>query len=550
MRACFSAWSLVVILAAAVPVSSQNLPDIPLGNKQVRLEIVATGLAGGVGGEFQVSPTDIVPDGTGRMFVSTLGGVVRVIDAGGDLMPTPFLTKAQTGNTVPANGEWGMTSIAFHPDFAVPGAAGYGSFYTLTSEPANANGGLVDFSSPNNHQDVLKHWTMNDINDEVFSGTVREVMRVGQPQVPHNVVDLAFDDDGYLFIASGDGGQNPGNSQNLGSVHGKVLRIDPLNPLATDASRGAISANGKYRVPLDNPFAATPGALDEVWALGLRSPFRMNFDRDTGDLWVGDVGQSSREEINLVTAGGNFGWPSREGTLGTQPVGGIDPVFEYDHDEGLTVIGGFVYRGQDIPELTGLHVFADLGEGLPSARLFYGDPATGQEFEMRIDPLGDKFLGRLGPETGSLLPLPERIISIGQDANGELYLAAVGIDPRAGGGIDGMIVRLRISLTGDLNGDGFVGIEDLNLVLGSWNQSVPPGDPSGDPSGDGFVGIDDLNLVLGNWNAGNPPTIAVPEPGTLVGLAGLLALTSARRGRRVTGQPTPPVPAAACAGHR
>ena len=521
MRSILVAGAFGIVSWSCPLAVAQNLPPIPQGSVQVRLDIVATGLAGDVGGEFQVSPTDIEPDGTGRMFVTTLGGVVRVMDTGGTLLPTPFLTQAQTGSVVPPDGESGMVSIAFHPDFAMVGAPGYGSFFTITGEPANANGGVVDFSNPNHHQDVITQWTMNDINDDVFSGTVREVLRIGQPQFHHNVGDLAFDDDGYLYISSGDGGQNQSNGLDKSSIHGKVLRIDPLDPAVTDPSRGVVGVTGKYRVPTSNPFFGDFGAIDEVWAFGLRSPFRMNFDKDTGDLWLGDVGRVAREEINLIVEGGNYGWPLTEGTIGTQPPGGIDPVFEYDRDEGKAVIGGFVYRGQDIAGLVGTYLFADLGAGFDSSRLFYGDPGTGEAFGLLIDPLGDKFVALDGPSVGQTLGLPGRIISIGQDTDGELYLAAVGIDPRSGGGVDGMIIRLRISLEGDLNGDGFVGIDDLNLVLSAWNQSAPPADPQSDPSGDGFVGIDDLNIVLANWNAGTlPQSNAVPEPGTLVLLAG------------------------------
>lgn len=532
-----------IALGVASLAASQTVPPIPLGDLTVRTEIVSSGLAGDIGGEFQIAPTDIVPDGTGRLFVATLGGVVRTLAADGSLLATPYLTQAQTETTPAGNGEWGMTGLAFHPDYLTPGAAGRGKFYTITTEPASANGGVVDFSTAVDHQDVVKEWTASDPLADVFSGSVREVMRVGQPGQPHNVVDLAFDDDAYLYISSGDGGfGNEISSFRTSSIHGKVLRIDPLAPGLSDPTRGAISSNGAYRVPTDNPFVGQPDpwlegatALPEVWALGLRSPFRMNFDRETGDLWIGDVGAGQREEIDLVTKGGNYGWPAREGTrvlaasIPDEDV--IAPVFEYDHSDGRSIAGGFVYRGSAIPELVGKYVFADLGESLPSARLFYGDPATGEEFEFLIDPLGDKFLAQLGPEAGSELPLPERIISIGEDADGELYLAAVGIDPRQGGGIDGMVVRITAPLVpGDYNGNGVVDAADYTVLrdsLGSTGAGLPA-----DGNGDGVVDTADYTFWAARFGDG-APAAAVPEPAAVAQLA-ILAVSAMALRRRAS----------------
>ena len=507
--------ALAVCLASiAGPAWCQQTSPIGPGSITVRAEIVTSGLGGLVGGDFQISPTEVVPDGSGRLFVATLGGIVRTIDDG-SLLSAPFLTQAQSNTTPAANGESGMTGLAFHPDYLSEGEVGYGKFYTITTEPASANGGAVDFSVAQDHQDVIKEWNAIDPLADVFSGTVREVMRVGQPGFPHNVVDLAFGPDDYLYISSGDGGfTNPGSSQDLGSIHGKVLRIDPLNPRATSADRGAISANGRYRIPDDNPFVGEPGALGEVWARGLRSPFRMNFDRETGDLWVGDVGAGQREEVSFVEAGGNYGWPFFEGSRvingSVDPDDFVPPVFEYLHNplDGVSVIGGFVYRGSAIPELVGKYVFADLGEGLPSARLFYGDPATGERFELLLDPEGHTFLAQLGPEAGSELPLPERIISLGEDENGELYLAAVGIDPRQGGGVDGMVVAITApTLPGDFNGDGRVDAADYT----AWRDNDS-----------GEFSPSDFQLWADNYGRGVPSPLAVPEPSAA--LASLLLL--------------------------
>lgn len=455
-----------------VPDARDGLPPIPQGTIQVRLQIVADGLAGQAPGNtgFQVSPSDLAPDGTGRLFISTLGGVVRIIDRDGTLLDQPFLTKTQTNTTVPSNGEWGMSSIVFHPDFANVGTPGYGKFYTITTEPRTANGGNFDFgTNANSHQDVIKEWTLADHTANVWGAnagdSVRTLMRVGQPGEPHNVVDLAFGPDKMLYISSGDGGfGNQLESQKLNSVYGNVMRIDPLRTSGPGIAR--TSSNGQYGIPDDNPFVNDPNAMGEIFAYGFRSPFRMNFDRETGDLWVADVGQGRIEEVNLVVAGGNYGWNIKEGQFRSgqgeaccrvepdmpELNGGItlkeefnliDPIFEYDHEDGLCIIGGFIYHGNLFPELRGKYVFADLGEQRPTARLFYGDPETGEIFEFLIDPLGDKFVDNLNSlPGGGLMPLPERIISIGEDEHGELYLLAVGRDPRQGGGIDGMVIRL------------------------------------------------------------------------------------------------------------
>lgn len=450
---------------------------IAQGDIEVRLETWATGLGSSFGGSPQLAPTDMVPifDGTGRMAISTQGGIVRVISADGTLSSTPLLTQTQTGSQFPNNGEWGMTSIAFHPDYGVAGAGGYGKFYTITTQfPSNTQ---TDFGNDFNHQDIVTEWTMADPNAGAWGGvgdTSRELMRVGQPGQPHNVVDLAFGQDKMLYISSGDGGADINNAGNPATVFGNILRIDPL---------GNNSANGKYGIPDDNPFAngqtvtvyndsnpngTTVDPLDEVFAYGFRSPFRMNFDKITGELWVGDVGQSNIEEIDRVVAGGNYGWNHKEGTFKSgQNLGAsrvepdtignngysttqtlaeqfdlIDPEFQYDHDEGRSIVGGFVYRGSLIPELQGMYVFADLGENEPTARLFYGDPDSDDPtdfFEFALDPDGDLFFSNDSLD-GALLP--ERIISLAEDENGELYILAVGVDPRQGGGYEGVVIQI------------------------------------------------------------------------------------------------------------
>ena len=185
----------------------------------------------------------------------------------------------------------------------------------------------------------------------------REVLFVDQPYSNHNGGHLAFGPDGYLYIGLGDGGSGgdpEDRAQDLGSLLGKMLRIEPTP-----------KGGKEYQVPPDNPFVAVRGARPEIWAFGLRNPWRYSFDRETGDLWIADVGQSAREEIDLQPdpAGGhNYGWDGYEGTLVYEepvPDDAVEPVHEYGRDDGATVIGGYVYRGSSVPRLQGAYVFGD-----------------------------------------------------------------------------------------------------------------------------------------------------------------------------------------------
>jgi len=222
-----------------------------------------------------------------------------------------------------------------------------------------------------------------------------------------------------------DGHGATGNGQNKNTVHGSILRIDPLDP-ATTTSPDTVSVNGKYRVPADNPFVGVDG-VDEIYAYGFRNPWRFSFDSLTGDLVAADVGQGQIEEIDIVHVGGNYGWNLKEGTFSFDPETGtvndganrlpeglIDPVAQYDHDEGISITGGFVYRGSAIPDLRGKYVFGDFSSGFFQAdgRLLYADLATGliQEFIIGLD---DRNLGLY-------------VKAFGQDAYGELYLLAGG----------------------------------------------------------------------------------------------------------------------------
>ncbi len=325
--------------------------------------------------------------------------------------------------------ERGFLGFALHPQFIDNGL-----LYTYTSEPADE---VSDFSTiPNgvsaNHQTVIREWHLNQASlqqNPAMIESQRILLTVDQPQFNHNAGALNFGPDGMLYIALGDGGGaddrdgqtfagepiighgDTGNGQNTSNPLGSLLRIDPA---------GNNSANGQYGIPQDNPFAGSNTVLGEIYAFGFRNPFRFSFDVLTGALVVADVGQNDIEEVNLVTAGGNYGWPVKEGSfrfdangndagfVTNEPVTAnvIDPVAQYDHDEGTAIIGGFVYRGRAISALQQAYVFGDASRtGNGDGRLLY---TSGNEI-LEID-------------------LTERsvpgfwVLGFGQDANGEIYV--------------------------------------------------------------------------------------------------------------------------------
>ena len=555
---------------------------VPEGNIEVYLNVlVATAL--NPANDF--SFIDLVPfnDGTGRLAVSTVQGGVRVIGSNGQLLSNSLLTKAQTGLVLPQ--EAGLTGIAFHPDFNHVGAFGYGKLYTITTEARENNGGLpdssVDFpfhngSDNEEHQDVIREWDLNAFGNvpgnaanNQFTGlsnaNSREILRVDQPGPFHNVVDLAFNpvaqpadsDYGILYITSGDGGNRSGydrtaSAQNLGTIFGKVLRIDP-NPARQSLVRNsAHSGAPAYSIPADNPYngddpqeTKTSSTLAEIWANGFRSPWRMTFDRQTGKMYVGDVGENLWEEIDLVEKGKNYGWGymegNHDGTLvagdGTTVPGLTRPIIELGHNSGSipvnqraanSINGGFVYRGSAIPELLGKYVFSDLGQGFDSSAIFYAvvdpnDPSgnVGDVFELKLSSGSPRF------ESGTQ-DLPERIFSIGEDTNGEIYFIA-GPDPRQpfDPNRPSMIIRLSPKiLPGDLNRDLLVTGSDWILFKAGQGsnfaglsslESYSLGDLDGDFDHD----LSDFALFRTAYDQFNgsgsfASLLSVPEPTSLV----------------------------------
>ena len=417
-------FAIVAGLAAAR--AESLLPPIPRSPTVIELMTIASGFT---------APNQLLPlpDGTGRLLVVEQPGTVRVI-SGSTVQPTPFIDI--TAQTV-SSGWRGLHGAALHPGFFSPVSPGYRKVYAITSEVAGTGTAHLGTAGPlgADHQSVLYEWSINAANPAVVdSATRREVLRIDEPGTIHGLYSMAFGPDGLLYLGVGDGagGGDPfGLAQNPATAHGSILRID------IDARDGR---NGQYGVPAGNPFVSgsTPAgapALPEVFAYGFRNPWRMSFDAVTGELYVGEVGRAQIEEINLVTAGGNYGWPFKEGTfrhnanatISTDttglPSGLIDPLAQYEHDEGVAIMGGFVYRGTAIPALAGQYVFADLGTPMGSApiafpaRLFaldLGDLVI-RELQVGLDDRGFSTIGGRMP------------LGLGEDEVGELYvLTSVG----------------------------------------------------------------------------------------------------------------------------
>ncbi len=340
-----------------------------------------------------------VPDGSGRVFVTELDGrIVVLTPSSGAIAATPFLDL--TGQ-ISVDGERGLLGFATAPDFASSG-----TFYVFVT----VAGGTIE---------VRRYRTFAGDRGRADPATGDAILRVPHPNNNHNGGWIGFGPDGMLYIAIGDGGGSgdpDNNGQNPNTLLGKILRIDPSrDDFPADAARD-------YAIPPGNPFAAGGGA-PEVFAYGLRNPFRNSFDPATGNLWIGDVGQNAIEEVNLLRpsdAGANFGWPILEGTAvfrGGSTAGLTPPVAEYAHGsgsrQGNTVIGGHVYRGS-VEALQGLYVFADFifpnVWSVPVSRLSVGTTLPSSEFTLR----NADFV----PNAGSFT----NIASFGVDATGNLYL--------------------------------------------------------------------------------------------------------------------------------
>lgn len=344
----------------------------------VSLKPVAAGLQ---------APTDIVNagDGSNRLFLVEQGGRVRIL-RDGVIQATPFLDISVL---LSGGGERGLLGLAFHPNYAANGLLYV--YYTRSADGAVS----------------IARYTRSASNaDRADPASAQVLLTIAKPFSNHNGGAIRFGPDGFLYLGVGDGGSgNDPNAyaQNLGILLGKILRID-------------VDHGSPYAIPADNPFAGSSnvGVRQEIWAIGVRNPWRISFDRVSGDLWIGDVGQGEREEVNHVArgvAGGlNFGWRMREGTRCTGLSGPYpcpsatltDPVLEYDHTLGCSITGGVVYHGRLATVLRGQYLYADYCSGrIWAARRVDGGAWTSRE----------------------VLKTGYKITTFGEDEQGEVYVA-------------------------------------------------------------------------------------------------------------------------------
>jgi glucose/arabinose dehydrogenase len=342
------------------------------GAVAIKGELVAFGLS---------SPVDIAHagDGSGRLFIVLQGGKIVIFD-GVQLLSSPFLDIT---SLVASGGERGLLGLAFHPDYVANGL-----FYVSYTDTAGDS--------------VIARYSVSGDSNLADPASASILLTIDQPFSNHNGGQLHFGPDGYLYIGIGDGGSGGdplNNGQNLGMLLGKILRIDVDNGVP-------------YGIPPDNPFVGDAGAGDEIWAWGLRNPWRFSFDRLTGDMYIGDVGQSSWEEVNFQpstsTGGENYGWRLMEGNSCYNPATNCNngtltlPILVYSHSVGCSVTGGYRYRGNKNPDLYGTYL--------------YGDYCTGLIWGAQEDGLG-------GWNTSLLLDTNFLISTFGEDESGEIYFA-------------------------------------------------------------------------------------------------------------------------------
>lgn len=440
--------------------SSDDLEGFLAGRTYVNVHTAQNG-AGEIRGqvEFQLAdlpPVRLVPvledaflspvglthagDGSGRLFVVEQRGQVRIVMDDGSLLPDPFLDLG--AKLVPERNnfdERGLLGLAFHPDYGTVGAPGEGKLYVYYSAPSPNAPGTV--SSPVDHMSVVAEYEVSTGDSNVVNpASERILLSFDQPQFNHDAGQVAFGPDGLLYIATGDGGSSEdndaghtggnanqppavlGNAQDRSKFLGKILRIDPL---------GSDGPGGLYSVPADNPFVGEGGGVrEEIFAYGLRNPWRFSFDHRgpgaTGRLFVADVGQRRVEEINLVEKGKNYGWRAFEGTFDFDPATPAEgpfepPIAEYTRpgqDNGLpkigiSVTGGYVYRGGASPALHGLYLFGDWSSsfGMPNGTLLGLIESQAGQFDLGIFEVDG------GNPIGRYLP------AFGRDEAGEIYLA-------------------------------------------------------------------------------------------------------------------------------
>jgi len=404
------------------------------------------------------------PGDADQWYVVQRGGVVRAL-------PTAATTDAQVRDfasvTVNAAGEGGLLSMAFHPQWPAKREA----FLSYTRTPTGSDPAPI---CPGHTTAVLTSVIarlQSTNNGASLDGAPDEVLTIGQPFTNHKGGTTRFGPDGYLYFGLGDGGDGDdtcGSGQNLGTLLGKLLRIDIDAPAGT------------YKIPTDNPFVGTANARPEIWTWGHRNPFRWSFDQATGDLWVGDVGQSSWEEIDRVVKGGNYGWRLCEGlhkrgstTELCNTPGLLDPVVEHPRNEARSITGGNVYRGAAMPSLVGTYIYGDFETGTIWALLY----------DANNKPV-PTVIASVGAET---------LVAFGQGNDGEMYTVQ----------ISGVISKLVPSAPRP---------PDSFPTLLSQTGCVAPQDPT--KPADGLIPYD-VNSPLWSDGADKARYFAIPDGTTI-----------------------------------
>ncbi len=345
---------------------------LPPATESVGLREVASGLG---------SPLYLTaPPGDPRLFIVEQAGRIRIVK-NGLLLPTPFL---DISDAIASGGERGLLGLAFDPHYAMTGR-----FY-------------VDYTDPNGDTHVAR-FVVGRNPDVADRASEQVLLTVDQPYANHNGGEVTFGPDGYLYVGMGDGGSGgdpQGHGQNANDLLGSLLRLDV--------------SGAAYTIPPTNPFVGRSGARGELWNIGMRNPWRFSFDRSTGDLYIADVGQNVREEVNVSTAasgggrGLNYGWNRMEGTAcydaSTCDQQGLTlPVTDYTHADGCSITGGYVYRGAAMPALRGFYFYSDYCNGWVRSFRYAGGAATAaREWPM--------------------LKAGGQVTSFGEDASGELYI--------------------------------------------------------------------------------------------------------------------------------
>ena len=326
------------------------------------------------------------PDDSSRWFVAEKGGVLYQF--ANNVNASSAEVFLDLSGIVNPSGEGGLLSFAFHPDF--PGTPDV----------------YVAFTRGSPMMSYVSKFSSTDGGNTLNIGTEQIVLQIAEPFNNHNIGTVRFSPDDFLFVGFGDGGGGAAaNGQDDTNLHGTIVRIN-------------VNTGSPYAIPPDNPNASNGGCVQgvgaapcgEIFAWGFRNPWRFSFDRQTGDLWAGDVGQNSWEEIDVVELGANYGWDVREGAHCYNPATGcatsfVDPFTEYDHSIGFAVTGGFVYRGSAVADLAGWYLF--------------GDFVTGRLFAVRAD-------GAPGVAPEELLDTDHQIVSFAEDADGELFFLDYG----------------------------------------------------------------------------------------------------------------------------